>query len=120
MCALPIYRLAVAEATDRGDEALDVVDRAGAARRAPQERRCDADDQVDRQEEQHRDLEHRPRLDVPHDAPHLAGPDLAPARLAVASAGKPGALPAGRPRSEERRVGKECVSTYSVRWSPHH
>src|SRR3546814_15152837 len=24
------------------------------------------------------------------------------------------------PRSEERRVGKECVSTFSSRWSPHH
>src|SRR3546814_9020998 len=97
MCALPIDRLAVAEATDRGDEALDVVDRAGASRRAPQERRCDADDQVDRQEEQHRDLEHRPRLDVPHDAPHLADPDLAPALPAVASAGESRALPARSP-----------------------
>src|SRR3546814_18520254 len=107
MCALPIYRLAVAEATDRGDEALDVVDRAGAARRAPQERRCDADDQVDRQEEQHRDLENRPRLDVPHDAPHLAGPDLSHALLAVASAGELRALP----RAEERRGGYEGCST---------
>src|SRR3546814_17170200 len=25
-----------------------------------------------------------------------------------------------RPRSEERRVGKECVSTCSSRWSPYH
>src|SRR3546814_13283085 len=24
------------------------------------------------------------------------------------------------PRSEERRVGKECVSTCSYRWSPYH
>src|SRR3546814_18122868 len=24
------------------------------------------------------------------------------------------------PRSEERRVGKECVSTFSSRWSPEH
>src|SRR3546814_16732176 len=24
------------------------------------------------------------------------------------------------PRSEERRVGKECVSTYRSRWSPYH
>src|SRR3546814_12705587 len=23
-------------------------------------------------------------------------------------------------RSEERRVGKECVSTFSTRWSPYH
>src|SRR3546814_7255306 len=30
--------------------------------------------------------------------------------------------PAGRfgPRSEERRVGKECVSTCRSRWSPYH
>src|SRR3546814_12554045 len=26
----------------------------------------------------------------------------------------------GRPRSEERRVGKECVSTGRSRWSPYH
>src|SRR3546814_4995573 len=30
-------------------------------------------------------------------------------------------LPDGRPqRSEERRVGKECVSTCRSRWSPYH
>src|SRR3546814_3312142 len=28
--------------------------------------------------------------------------------------------PAGRTRSEERRVGKECVSTCRSRWSPYH
>src|SRR3546814_10555202 len=27
-------------------------------------------------------------------------------------------LPTGRARSEERRVGKECVSTCNSRWSP--
>src|SRR3546814_14354546 len=27
---------------------------------------------------------------------------------------------AQRPRSEERRVGKECVSTCRSRWSPYH
>src|SRR3546814_15328809 len=26
----------------------------------------------------------------------------------------------GKPRSEERRVGKECVSTCRSRWSPYH
>src|SRR3546814_4136982 len=26
----------------------------------------------------------------------------------------------GHPRSEERRVGKECVSTCRSRWSPYH
>src|SRR3546814_3960023 len=30
-----------------------------------------------------------------------------------------GAAHARRPRSEERRVGKECVSTCSSRWSPY-
>src|SRR3546814_12350062 len=30
------------------------------------------------------------------------------------------ALPAGWGRSEERRVGKECVSTCRSRWSPYH
>src|SRR3546814_11483227 len=29
-------------------------------------------------------------------------------------------LALGDPRSEERRVGKECVSTCRSRWSPHH
>src|SRR3546814_9687239 len=29
-------------------------------------------------------------------------------------------LPATAPRSEERRVGKECVSTCRSRWSPYH
>src|SRR3546814_2450220 len=29
-------------------------------------------------------------------------------------------LPAGSLRSEERRVGKECVSTCRSRWSPYH
>src|SRR3546814_5432106 len=35
----------------------------------------------------------------------------------------PGAVARGRlshPRSEERRVGKECVSTCRSRWSPYH
>src|SRR3546814_8020484 len=30
------------------------------------------------------------------------------------------AMAAGLPRSEERRVGKECVSTCRSRWSPYH
>src|SRR3546814_15789251 len=29
-------------------------------------------------------------------------------------------LRAAHPRSEERRVGKECVSTCRYRWSPYH
>src|SRR3546814_10707583 len=37
------------------------------------------------------------------------------------SPGRPsGALRAAAPRSEERRVGKECVSTCRSRWSPYH
>src|SRR3546814_9683536 len=31
-----------------------------------------------------------------------------------------GAVYATNPRSEERRVGKECVSTCRSRWSPYH
>src|SRR3546814_9497026 len=31
-----------------------------------------------------------------------------------------GEPPDGDPRSEERRVGKECVSTCRSRWSPYH
>src|SRR3546814_8723525 len=33
--------------------------------------------------------------------------------------GRPALLPLGS-RSEERRVGKECVSTCRSRWSPYH
>src|SRR3546814_3660716 len=38
-----------------------------------------------------------------------------PARHLARSDSKP-----QRPRSEERRVGKECVSTCRSRWSPYH
>src|SRR3546814_9293823 len=34
--------------------------------------------------------------------------------------GRPRQRPAARQRSEERRVGKECVSTCRSRWSPYH
>src|SRR3546814_12238490 len=44
-------------------------------------------------------------------------PDLS-ILLAVASA-RQAACPTAR-RSEERRVGKECVSTCRSRWSPYH
>src|SRR3546814_10929113 len=37
-----------------------------------------------------------------------------------ACAGTRGRAPFGCPRSEERRVGKECVSTCRSRWSPYH
>src|SRR3546814_1407766 len=44
---------------------------------------------------------------------------------AAGGKGKPAAepaekKPAGKKRSEERRVGKECVSTCRSRWSPYH
>src|SRR3546814_8218566 len=41
---------------------------------------------------------------------------------AVASAGSPDGSrrPTRASRSEERRVGKECVSTCRSRWSPYH
>src|SRR3546814_2965595 len=32
----------------------------------------------------------------------------------------PSSRPLPHPRSEERRVGKECVSTCRSRWSPYH
>src|SRR3546814_4460751 len=33
---------------------------------------------------------------------------------------KPNMVISGKKRSEERRVGKECVSTCRSRWSPYH
>src|SRR3546814_15366725 len=41
---------------------------------------------------------------------------VAPARIVFTDAFEPG----WQPRSEERRVGKECVSTGRSRWSPYH
>src|SRR3546814_14797153 len=44
--------------------------------------------------------------------------------LAIAADRRTARIPAGwsirRLRSEERRVGKECVSTCRYRWSPYH
>src|SRR3546814_5803202 len=40
--------------------------------------------------------------------------------LTVRNAGGYMGMPAGAARSEERRVGKECVSTCRSRWSPYH
>src|SRR3546814_1376741 len=42
------------------------------------------------------------------------------ARLADTERQRLRALTGGRDRSEERRVGKECVSTCRSRWSPYH
>src|SRR3546814_20793115 len=58
---------------------------------------------------------------------HVGGDDL-PARLPVASllrlrfghSASPIFFMHCKDRSEERRVGKECVSTFSSRWSPYH
>src|SRR3546814_5868212 len=41
----------------------------------------------------------------------------APSRFARQATAAPGG---DTPRSEERRVGKECVSTCRSRWSPYH
>src|SRR3546814_12929965 len=51
---------------------------------------------------------HHPRLAAP------VGPQGAYHLLAIDTIGL------GPPRSEERRVGKECVSTCRSRWSPDH
>src|SRR3546814_3153418 len=41
--------------------------------------------------------------------------------LSIPAPGKTAtSTPAPAPRSEERRVGKECVSTCRSRWSPYH
>src|SRR3546814_12129938 len=46
---------------------------------------------------------------------------LIAALIAVAAIGAMGAVATGvTERSEERRVGKECVSTGSSRWLPYH
>src|SRR3546814_16664724 len=58
-----------------------------------------------------------PRVDVAlgKRAVHMIGPALAPLLA------QRGLVPfAHLCRSEERRVGKECVSTCRSRWSPHH
>src|SRR3546814_5195746 len=60
---------------------------------------------------------------LPHDAA-VAAITINPARV-FGVADRIGALEVGRAadlvlRSEERRVGKECVSTCRSRWSPYH
>src|SRR3546814_8934749 len=44
----------------------------------------------------------------------------APARSTLMTGTHLGHTPVRRNRSEERRVGKECVSTCRSRWSPYH
>src|SRR3546814_11797353 len=49
-------------------------------------------------------------------SPMVINNDLAPTFAAMAGVTPPGFVD----RSEERRVGKECVRTLSSRWSPYH
>src|SRR3546814_8711019 len=55
--------------------------------------------------------------DLPRALPARAVRDAGRARGGLLMAGS---LPWSRKRSEERRVGKECVSTCRSRWSPYH
>src|SRR3546814_4039542 len=57
-------------------------------------------------------------LSRPDRVPGAAGADLCGVHRVLR--GERGADSAGLPRSEERRVGKECVSTCRSRWSPYH
>src|SRR3546814_4174520 len=62
-----------------------------------------------------------PARGSPDDSGGVAAPGRAPvATAAYEGAGGRGAVPAVRARSEERRVGKECVSPCRSRWSPYH
>src|SRR3546814_1831265 len=54
---------------------------------------------------------------VDPEAVHHAASRCAPA---ITSSAISSATAAGERRSEERRVGKECVSTCRSRWSPYH
>src|SRR3546814_16821877 len=49
-----------------------------------------------------------------------AGPPAGKATTTVVGAAALAAVPTRPSRSEERRVGKECVSTCRSRWSPDH
>src|SRR3546814_3346499 len=49
-----------------------------------------------------------------------AGSGLRPQSFSDRNSMSPRACSEGRSRSEERRVGKECVSTCRSRWSPYH
>src|SRR3546814_17446580 len=59
-------------------------------------------------------MKHKPR---PPREP-VINRDMAIGIGVIAVDGRPGALVGAR--SEERRVGKECVSTCRYRWSPYH
>src|SRR3546814_9322505 len=59
-------------------------------------------------------LSHSPRTPGPGGGARHRRPDRGAALLPVLGAGL------AAERSEERRVGKECVSTCRSRWSPYH
>src|SRR3546814_19698352 len=61
-------------------------------------------------------LEAQGRAQVGEEVQVLADFEQATLRLL----GKVQIVPFGAARSEERRVGKECVSTCRSRWSPYH
>src|SRR3546814_13721422 len=52
--------------------------------------------------------------------PHAMGQPFDPAPLFLAQGNQVHQRPQRLGRSEERRVGKECVSTCRSRWSPYH
>src|SRR3546814_15066535 len=54
------------------------------------------------------------------DAGHARGVEAVFDEALLRRAQDPLALSEGAERSEERRVGKECVSTCRSRWSPYH
>src|SRR3546814_7047557 len=45
---------------------------------------------------------------------------LGPSRAKIVPSATSRSMPSSTTRSEERRVGKECVSTCRSRWSPYH
>src|SRR3546814_17274975 len=66
----------------------------------------------------------QPGREITH---QVSSPDLYRLFAEIAGADVAASIPANRPldaqsmvRSEERRVGKECVSTCRSRWSPYH
>src|SRR3546814_19212967 len=80
--------------------------RYGVVQRAPAERRA-VDRLVQRREEEDQD-------DAVREQGRRQRPAIPPATLG------PQHRAAGNGRSEERRVGTECVSTCRSRWSPYH
>src|SRR3546814_16724268 len=59
------------------------------------------------------------RIDASRSASHATGSTFCPEGSCTSKC-KWGPVDCPRLRSEERRVGKECVSTCRSRWSPYH